>query len=151
MKKIYFSLLLSLSLIGGASTSLASSSETNEINPNEIVSSRLDVGLEENESTFKELNARSTRAAVTTFKHTPGIHWNKGYRSVSSWTQAKQGNKNISSYSRARFERPWYLGGNYYDTGRKNSPKFGAPSYAKTIAEYYNPTSSGRATTYYGI
>ncbi|UDM81174.1 hypothetical protein [Vagococcus fluvialis] len=150
MKKIYFSLLLSLSLIGGASTSLASSSETIEIDPNEIVSSRLDVGLEENESTFKGLNARSTRA-LTTFNHSPGIHWDRGYRSVSSWTQAKQGKKNISSYSRARFERPWYLGGNYYDTGRKNSPKFGAPSYAKTKAEYYNATSSGKASTYYGI
>lgn len=151
MKKIYFGLLLSLSLIGGASTALANETDTDTIDPNEIISSRLDVGLEENKLEQNNFITRSTRA-VTSFNHQPGIHWNKGYRSVSSWTQAKQGKNNVSSYSRARFEYPWYMGGGtYYDTGRKNSPKFGAPSYAKTKAELYRDGKSGMAATYYGI
>jgi hypothetical protein len=66
-------------------------------------------------------------------------------------TQASQGTIKLDSYTRARFEMPWYLGGRIYlDSGREWSINQGK-SYAQSGTELYKPLESGVAKTYYGI
>ena len=59
---------------------------------------------------------------------------------------------NISSYTRARFERAWFQGGGVYgDSGRCWSVKEGSRSYATSGWDEYDQWGSGQAKSYYGI
>ncbi len=88
--------------------------------------------------------------------HSSNINWDKGYRWVTANTQAYQttGNgtrTNISSYTRARFEYPWYMGGgSYCDSDRQWSATVGGKSYATSGKELYKTLDSGVAKSYWG-
>lgn len=137
MKKTHIILFVGLSLLFIFS-SLPFSVQASPSNPNEVT------------STFVQIPDNVLpRTNNIKYDHTARIHWDRGYRAVSARTQATRFGVKMNSYSRARFERPWYLGGNYHDTGRVNSTN-GNASYAITKYELYNNASSGKAATYYG-
>lgn len=139
--------LLSLSIIPAVASGYTVDSER-------IIEVQENVTLPENVSMLNNSNAIPMAYEIT-YDHDSDIVWEHypaNKRRIEANTQAKQGSINISSYTRARFERAWFQGGGVYgDSGRCWSATEGSRSYATSGWDKYDMLSSGQAKTYYGI
>lgn len=103
-----------------------------------------------------------TSFAATTADHHSEIVWGDPYTSLDGgkrWVEANtqayyvagNGTKTkVASYTRARFEYPWWLGGgSYCDSGRQWGYGTGK-SYATSGKEQYKNGESGCAKSYWG-
>lgn len=139
--------LLSLSIIPAVASGYTVDSER-------IIEVQENVTLPENVSILDNSNAIPMAYEIT-YDHNSDIVWDHypvDKRQIKANTQAKQGSINISSYTRARFERAWFQGGGVYgDSGRCWSVKEGSRSYATSGWDEYDQWGSGQAKSYYGI
>ncbi|WP_025682493.1 hypothetical protein [Paenibacillus maysiensis] len=145
------SLALSSCLLLGSVPAYAADStvESNQaVDPNLVISTKEELTIPNNVTVY---SVTALNNASITYDHNSGIDWDKGNRQVWGNIQAQQGNLQLDSYTRARFEHTWVQGGSVYgDSGRVWSTKQGR-SYARSDWENYNSLNSGVAKTYYGI
>lgn len=147
MKRKFLIVACSLTYLLGCTLPVSASNNVGKTSY-EVISINEDI-LPQNIS----LQTRSlqTRGVSLIYDHTSGTKSRDKYITRYCWgrTQVKQGNINLTSYTRARYEG--ILGGIKGDSGRKWSKVEGGPSYAESGEVDADIGSQWVAHTYYGI